>query len=75
MNDFLLSPEDLIRITGATRYTKQRRWFREEFGIEAVCNARGEVIMPRAAFDALVLRKWGMARGIEPAREVQLCYD
>lgn len=74
MNERLLSPEHLIRITGAKRYSKQRRWFKEQFGIDVTCNARGEVILTWVVYDALVLKKWG----IEPARgrpDVELCFD
>lgn len=75
MNDLLLSPSELIRITGATRYSKQRRWFKAQFGVDVVCNGRGEVIVTRAVFDALVLKKLGIARGLHPEREVRLCFD
>ncbi|MFM2465193.1 DUF4224 domain-containing protein [Paraburkholderia sp. RL17-368-BIF-A] len=76
MNDFLLSPADLIRITGATRYSKQRRWFKDQFDIEVVCNRRGEVIVTRSAFDALVLNKWNLIRAGSPeSKKLELCYD
>lgn len=74
MNEHVLSPDDLIRITGARRYSKQRRWFEHQFGIDVTCNSRGEIILTWVAYDALMLKKWG----IEPARvrpEVELFFD
>lgn len=65
MNERLLSPEDLVRITSARRYSKQRRWFKQQFGIDVVCNGRGEVIMLWSVFDALVLEKWRPALGAD----------
>ncbi|MEM5461416.1 DUF4224 domain-containing protein [Paraburkholderia phytofirmans] len=76
MNERLLSPEDLIRITSARRYSKQRRWFKQQFGIDVVCNGRGEVIMLWSAFDALVLREWNLTRTSAPEpKDVELFYD
>lgn len=75
MDDHLLSPEVLSRITGATRYSKQRRWFRDEFGVDVVCSSSGEVIMTWTALDALMFQKWGIARGVARDPKVELCYD
>ncbi|MFM0513100.1 DUF4224 domain-containing protein [Paraburkholderia sp. RL17-373-BIF-A] len=76
MNERLLSPEDLVRITSARRYSKQRRWFKQEFGIDVVCNGRGEVIMLWSVFDALVLKKWNLTRTSAPEpKDFELFYD
>lgn len=48
MMERLLSPEDLIRVTDARRHSKHQRWFKQQFGIDVVCNGRGEV---RLCFD------------------------
>lgn len=75
MDAHLMPPEVLLRITGAKRYSKQRQWFRDEFGVDVVCSSHGEVIMTWTAFDALMFRKWGIAVGEPPKPDVQLCYD
>ncbi|WP_227244001.1 DUF4224 domain-containing protein [Paraburkholderia caribensis] len=74
----LLSPEDLVKITGAKRYSKQHRWFRNEFGIEVVTRDNGSIVMTWATFDQLVAQRAGVTLlpSNEPStREVVLCYD
>lgn len=75
MLERLLSPEDLIRITGAKRYSKQCRWFRDQFGIDVLRNARGEIVMLWSTLDALVLNKWSITRAQAAPAEVELFYD
>jgi hypothetical protein len=73
----LLSPEDLIRVTGAKRYSKQRRWFKDQFGIEVPRRANGSVVMTWATFEGLLRKKHGLPLEPVPApkRPVQLHFD
>jgi len=77
MNERLLSPEDLVRITHAKRYSKQRRWFKEQFGIDVVCRDNGSVVMAWATFEGLLQKKYGLQLDPikAPERRVDLCYD
>ncbi|TDY25750.1 uncharacterized protein DUF4224 [Paraburkholderia sp. BL6665CI2N2] len=77
MNPHLLSPEDLVHITGAKRYSKQRRWFKEQFGIDVTSRDNGSIVMAWATFEGLLLKKCGLPVGNSPAprREVKLCFD
>ncbi|SEI96144.1 DUF4224 domain-containing protein [Paraburkholderia diazotrophica] len=60
MDARLLSPEDLVRITGAKRYSKQRRWFHDEFGVEVVTRDNGSIVMTWATFSQLVAKRAGV---------------
>jgi len=53
----LLSPEDLIRVTGKKRYSKQAEWFKATFGIDVVTAANGAVIMTWSTFESLQARR------------------
>jgi hypothetical protein len=70
----LLSPTDLVELTGLKRYTKQVEWFKRKFGIDAVCRGDGSIVMTWATYEALSAKKAGVgAISAKPA--VELCYD
>lgn len=71
----LLSPEELIEITGKTRYTAQAEWFRRELGVEPMRGAGGRLIVTWATFEALSAKKNGLSVGVEDAGKVELCFD
>ncbi|VWB73709.1 DUF4224 domain-containing protein [Burkholderia lata] len=69
MSDRLLSPEDLIRVTGMKRYRKQADWFKATFGIDVVTAANGAVIMTWSTFESLQAKKAGITIDASGARE------
>lgn len=75
MNDRLMSPADLIEVTGKTRYTAQAEWFKRTFGCEPARGAGGRLIVTWATFEALSAKKNGLSVGVEDAGKVELCFD
>lgn len=69
-----MSDDDLVRVTGKKRYTKQAEWFKAEFGIEATRASDGKLSITWVQYDALLARKNGTA-GAASTREVELCFD
>jgi hypothetical protein len=61
MNARLMSDEDLVRVTGKRRYTKQAEWFKAEFGIAVTRASDGKLVMPWATYEALSAKKAGVA--------------
>jgi hypothetical protein len=76
MDTRLLSPEDLVRVTGAKRYSKQRRWFKEQFGIDVVRRDNSSIVMTWDTFDQLIAKRAGVTLAPSVgAKRVDLCYD
>lgn len=69
VSDRLLSPEDLIRVTGKKRYGKQAEWFKATFGIDVVTAANGAVIITWSTFESLQAKKAGLACDAPGTRE------
>ncbi|CAD9226723.1 conserved hypothetical protein [Burkholderia cenocepacia] len=69
MSDRLLSPDDLIRVTGMKRYRKQAEWFKATFGIDVVTAANGAVIMTWSTFESLQAKKAGLVGDAPGTRE------
>lgn len=61
MSDRLMTAEDLHRVTGKKRYSKQVEWFKEQFGINVVRCSDGSPVMTWATFEALQAKKAGLA--------------
>ena len=74
MTERLMTPEDLKRITGRTRYGKQAEWFQNAFGIEIMRTFDGAPIMTWALYESLCARKAGLTSAEnQPAKRVKLC--
>jgi hypothetical protein len=69
-----MSDEDLVRVTGMKRYTKQADWFKTEFGISVTRAADGKLSITWVQYDALLAKKNGTA-GAAASQTVELCYD
>jgi hypothetical protein len=74
MNARLMSDEDLVRVTGKRRYTKQAEWFAAQFGVSVTRAADGKLVMTWVQFDALLAKKNGTA-GTAASQSVELCFD
>jgi hypothetical protein len=75
VNDHLLTPEDLKRITGMTRYSKQVEWFKLAFGVKAVCSFDGRPIITWATFEALNAKHFGLSPVVPPKKRIVLESD
>jgi len=75
MNARLLSSEDLIRLTGAKRYSKQSRWFKEQFGADVPTRSNGSIVMTWETFEQLQRKKHGLAPTSVDKPRVDLCFD
>lgn len=61
MSDRLMTAEDLERVTGKKRHSKQAEWFKEQFGTDVVRCGDGSLIVTWATFQALYDKKSGLA--------------
>ncbi|SEB24739.1 DUF4224 domain-containing protein [Paraburkholderia sartisoli] len=75
MNGRLMADDDLVRVTGKRRYSKQADWFKHEFGVDVTRAADGKLVMTWIQFDALLAKKNGTATDGRTAQPVELCYD
>lgn len=76
MESKLMSDADLATVTGKKRYTKQVAWFRQAFGVDVVCNARGRPVVTWQLYEALLAKQAGLVvDGKPPPRDVELCFD
>jgi len=71
----IMSPADLVEITGKKRYVKQAEWFKDQFGVPVSCRADGSVVMPWATYEALAAKKAGLTPSGASSQTVELCYD
>lgn len=55
-----MTAEDLERVTGKKRYSKQAEWFKEQFGIDVVRCGDGTLVVTWATFQALQDRRAGL---------------
>ncbi|WP_322073385.1 DUF4224 domain-containing protein [Burkholderia cepacia] len=75
MTERLMDADELVRITGLKRHSKQAEWFKTNFDIDVVRCADGSLVMTWTQFDALLARRNGTApAGAQPA-SVELCFD
>lgn len=76
MNARLMTPADLVEVTGKKRYAKQAEWFKEQFGIAVVRRGNRSIVMTWATYEALAAKKAGIASSGAPAKkDVDICYD
>lgn len=71
----LLSADDLIEITGKTRYSKQAEWFKHQFGVDVARTASGKLIVTWAMFEAMQVKKGGLAAPADGKKDFELCFD
>ncbi|WP_258173663.1 MULTISPECIES: DUF4224 domain-containing protein [Burkholderia cepacia complex] len=69
MSERLMNADDLVRVTGKKRYSKQAEWFKATFGIDVVTAANGAVIMTWSTFESLQAKKAGLAGDVSGTRE------
>ncbi|SAL26303.1 DUF4224 domain-containing protein [Caballeronia telluris] len=60
MSERLMTPEDLKRITGRVRYSKQAEWFMQMFGVEITRSFDGAPVMTWALYESLLARRAGL---------------
>ena len=60
MSGLLMTPEDLARVTGKKRYSKQAEWFKQTFGVDVVRCGDGSIVMTWATFQGLQDRRAGL---------------
>jgi uncharacterized protein YbaA (DUF1428 family) len=75
MTNRLLSPVDLVEITGKKRYAKQAEWFKDQFGIAVTQRDDHSVVMTWATYEALSAKKAGLAPAGASSQTVELCFD
>lgn len=75
MTDRLMTPADLVAITGKKRYAKQAEWFKGQFGINVTQRDDHSVVMTWATYEALAAKKAGLAPSSASSRTVELCFD
>jgi hypothetical protein len=75
MTNRLMSPVDLVAITGKRRYSKQAEWFKDQFGITVTQRDDRSVVMTWATYEALSAKKAGLAPIGSSSQPVELCFD
>lgn len=58
-----MSAEDLARVTGKKRFSKQVEWFRVNFGFRVVQCGDGSPVVTWATFEALQQKRAGIVTG------------
>jgi hypothetical protein len=75
MANRLMSPVDLVEITGKRRYSKQAEWFKDQFGVTVTQRDDRSIVMTWSTYEALSARKVGLATGGNAPGIVELCFD
>ncbi|KAA1013219.1 DUF4224 domain-containing protein [Paraburkholderia panacisoli] len=71
----LMSPGDLVEITGKRRYSKQAEWFKDQFGVTVTQRDDRSIVMTWSTYEALAARKVGLATNGDGPGIVELCFD
>lgn len=71
----LMTPQDLIEVTGKTRYSKQAAWFKARFNIDVTQRGDGSIVLAWATYLALDAKKSGLTSGAGAAREYVTDYS
>jgi hypothetical protein len=66
----LLTPEDIVAITGMKRYSTQTKWFEENFRVRVVCRPDGSILMTQEVFEALLAKRLGIAPRVATPLEI-----
>jgi len=75
MDDRLMTPEDLVQVTGLKRHSKQVEWFKRTFDFDVPRRHNGSIVMTWATYEALNAKKAGINSGRPPEPTVELCFD
>lgn len=67
MSDRLMTAQDLERVTGKKRHSKQAEWFKRQLGVDVMRCGDGSPVVTWAAFEALQAKKVGLSTA--PAQE------
>ncbi|NPT54832.1 DUF4224 domain-containing protein [Paraburkholderia elongata] len=60
MADRLMTNEELKRVTGKQRYSKQAEWFRRQFNFDPPRSGKNAVVVTWETFQALQERRAGL---------------
>jgi hypothetical protein len=71
MSDRLMTAEEIERMTGWKRFSKQVQWFSEQFGVKVATCSDGSPVMTWANFNALNARRLGLSSS-DPAPKKRL---
>jgi hypothetical protein len=71
----LMTPDDLLDVTGRKRHSAQARWFRQQFSIDVAQRANGSIVMTWETFEAVQARKAGFTHRGSAGSNVELCFD
>jgi hypothetical protein len=69
----LITEDELVRVTGKRRHSKQAEWFKLTFGVDVVRAGDGKLIVTWQTFEALNAKKNGL--GASAPAAVELCFD
>ncbi|MFM0141806.1 DUF4224 domain-containing protein [Paraburkholderia sp. RL18-085-BIA-A] len=69
----LMSPADLVEITGKRRYSKQAEWFKAQFGVTVTQRDDRSVVMTWATYEALAAQKVGLATSHSARPKAEVC--
>lgn len=61
-----MTKPEIELVTGLTQHAAQVRWFKEHFGVVVSCDRTGP-IMTKAAFEALIAKRYGLQHSDSPA--------
>jgi hypothetical protein len=68
-----MTEDELVRVTGKRRHSKQAEWFKTTFGVDVVRAGDGKLIVTWQTFEALNAKKNGTVASAPAA--VELCFD
>lgn len=71
----LLTPSELVELTGKTRYSKQAEWFKDRFGFDVTRRDDGSIVIAWATFLALDAKKAGIVAGAQIKKEFEIYCD
>lgn len=71
----LMTPQDLIEVTGKTRYSKQVAWFKARFNIDVTQRDDGSIVLAWATYLALDAKKSGLSSPASGKKDFELCFD
>jgi hypothetical protein len=67
--DRLMTSDQIANACGLKTAAKQVEWFRTQFGINVVRDAKGRPVMTWSTFEALLQKRAGISSGVvEPSR-------
>jgi hypothetical protein len=68
-----MTEDELVRVTGKRRHSKQAEWFKLTFGVDVVRAGDGKLIVTWATFEALNAKKNGLLPAHDTDEHVELC--